>query len=1320
MRVLQASATNGFAENRHHTSTTATTISSSSSLRTELSSSSSSPPPSSARSTETFGNNNENDRTHPNPNPNPNSNLEHFTNNSRTTTTSNFNSNSNSNPNSNSISISASATGIVKGTIPNTTSSSSASLSTHQLQNSHNCKTTSATGTTTTTTNPTTTTTLLEQNHCEASSVIDSSNNDTTLLLEEHQNNSINKSCAPREVVGRGVVVVDSLQNVNPSNYSFFEDCVNEFANLESYRRTSMQNTEDSLNGQLLDRSINNSATVQKEENQSFHSGHSSPSFEEIHLDNFALERELNRIIRGTSISEACEDDNSCNCKSLQESLKSYELIRESNLPKNDDNVSIDGDDDDDYDDDQMDPHHNAESITRISELDPDEDSLMDDDDDEDEEYLSSQASSCTSVSTPQRSHFPRGIINPNYPGFQHLAHTLSEHYISHQSSDPYDSDLSEYEMELSVDSFECEFLDGGSSSLGSNIMHNNNNNLNTVMVINNNLIDSNKTVVAMDDSEDNFNRHLSRTDDVDGGGLTVLPLINVTQSYSDTNRNNATNNTTTTTTDEKEPNNLQTYLKLYDSTTQQQEHDERSKSLEIEIPQDDGNFGCPTPDILIKNYDSERYCRRVKPENRPDLLRNVSPNPPMKCRFEAAFMEDEDKRQQQQRITSERDSPPNTLCTDSKSDMGRDDISLGLTPVDIVGDFGQEVEREFGLIVSGYNSRLEFDSYPTGAFYLYNVAEAEKMSDALLSNGTEEIPIGKYTTDVDLVDLHQTYHRLPSETTEGDAFILNKDQDTRMEGETPSENEDHRTSDCMISQSGPISQNSCLNSIIPATQKPATCDQNLDEEEEDQNASLSPEQKIIPTAIVKPKYQKSSYDERQLPPIGLDFSIKSRAWFDCPSGSSSNNTRSTKKSQNDRNSKIYKSAKFARNSSSSNSTSVSASSSSAASRFGLPGRRMGNNNKGKIAVVQPMLKDPEEHHMDDNGEDDEYDEIGEEQVIDIKPVEPHCTRYSFASWAASLRDSKRSNHRTDEAGADSSACFDVYNIETALPEIDLDAIETHLKRANEEERRRRNDREEIRRRLAMGAEDDYFSKLVSNNVRPGRKPSLQSRLKNGKNLQICFTNEASSDTESHSSDSETCPKLSRMVARNTRTEAPKFFSSIDVPDHPYNSNTLSVSCTNNINNNTKKSTTQKSANVPQTDAADKECDFFTRQARLQIEARMALSQAKDMAHMQMELDRQKQRLSPITGIIRGSLEKVGVIMAPEKRRVSRQMLTDMNIAQLQIIVNELHTQIEDLNDSLVHYLMERDELHMGQDSMLVDIEDISRFLSAKELEDER
>ena len=52
-----------------------------------------------------------------------------------------------------------------------------------------------------------------------------------------------------------------------------------------------------------------------------------------------------------------------------------------------------------------------------------------------------------------------------------------------------------------------------------------------------------------------------------------------------------------------------------------------------------------------------------------------------------------------------------------------------------------------------------------------------------------------------------------------------------------------------------------------------------------------------------------------------------------------------------------------------------------------------------------------------------------------------------------------------------------------------------------------------------------------------------------------------------------------------------------------------------------------------------------------------------------------------------------------------------MNISQLQVIVNELHTKIETLNESLVRMLMERDELHMEQDAMLVDIEDLTKYL---------
>ncbi|EEC16239.1 schwannomin interacting protein, putative [Ixodes scapularis] len=116
---------------------------------------------------------------------------------------------------------------------------------------------------------------------------------------------------------------------------------------------------------------------------------------------------------------------------------------------------------------------------------------------------------------------------------------------------------------------------------------------------------------------------------------------------------------------------------------------------------------------------------------------------------------------------------------------------------------------------------------------------------------------------------------------------------------------------------------------------------------------------------------------------------------------------------------------------------------------------------------------------------------------------------------------------------------------------------------------------------------------------------------------------------------------------------------------------------------------------------------FSVRQARLQAEARMALAQAKEMARMQMEVERQQRKKSPIAEI-------VGIAFPDGRHRLSRQMLTDMNVAQLQVIVNDLHSQIESHNEDLVRFLLERDDLHMEQDSMLVDIEDMTRYLGAK------
>lgn len=83
-----------------------------------------------------------------------------------------------------------------------------------------------------------------------------------------------------------------------------------------------------------------------------------------------------------------------------------------------------------------------------------------------------------------------------------------------------------------------------------------------------------------------------------------------------------------------------------------------------------------------------------------------------------------------------------------------------------------------------------------------------------------------------------------------------------------------------------------------------------------------------------------------------------------------------------------------------------------------------------------------------------------------------------------------------------------------------------------------------------------------------------------------------------------------------------------------------------------------------------------------------------------------------VTEVIRTAVQKAGLQLQEDKRRVSRQFLTNLNIAQLQVIVNDLQRYIELLNDELVQLLMERDELQMSQDATLIDIEDLSLYFS--------
>ncbi|XP_076323846.1 uncharacterized protein LOC143232380 isoform X2 [Tachypleus tridentatus] len=331
----------------------------------------------------------------------------------------------------------------------------------------------------------------------------------------------------------------------------------------------------------------------------------------------------------------------------------------------------------------------------------------------------------------------------------------------------------------------------------------------------------------------------------------------------------------------------------------------------------------------------------------------------------------------------------------------------------------------------------------------------------------------------------------------------------------------------------------------------------------------------------------------------------------------------------------------------------------------------------------------------------------------------PSTTRDDFSTKQSTGRYSHPIEK--DLISQETFGSFDVYNIETTMPNIDWTAMEEHLSRAANESNwylRRQHDREEIRRKLAMDSdsEDYYCGEKVT------KKPSLSTRLQSGMNLQICFMNETASDQESQgsdhdteiSSDKEIAPPQSSVKENDHKTD-------ISNKEKTISSTTLVESTNCSPASGTKRQrpsfffSRPKSWNLRSSlkDGEEKNRkanlgeDFMTRHARLQAEARMALAQAKEMARMQMDIERRKKKKSPIADV-------VGIILPDGCHRLSRQLLTDMNLAQLQVIVNDLHTQIENLNEELVQLLLERDDLHMQQDSMLVDIEDLTRYLGAK------
>ncbi|XP_070947278.1 schwannomin-interacting protein 1 isoform X10 [Macaca nemestrina] len=193
-----------------------------------------------------------------------------------------------------------------------------------------------------------------------------------------------------------------------------------------------------------------------------------------------------------------------------------------------------------------------------------------------------------------------------------------------------------------------------------------------------------------------------------------------------------------------------------------------------------------------------------------------------------------------------------------------------------------------------------------------------------------------------------------------------------------------------------------------------------------------------------------------------------------------------------------------------------------------------------------------------------------------------------------------------------------------------------------------------------------------------GSQAFLPGELQSGMNLQICFVNDSGSDKDSDADDSKT-------------------ETSLDTPLSPMSKQSSSYS---------DRDTTEE-----ESESLD-DMDFLTRQKKLQAEAKMALAMAKPMAKMQVEVEKQNRKKSPVADLLPHMPHISECLM---KRSLKPTDLRDMTIGQLQVIVNDLHSQIESLNEELVQLLLIRDELHTEQDAMLVDIEDLTRHAESQQ-----
>ncbi|XP_053202657.1 schwannomin-interacting protein 1-like isoform X2 [Panonychus citri] len=253
-------------------------------------------------------------------------------------------------------------------------------------------------------------------------------------------------------------------------------------------------------------------------------------------------------------------------------------------------------------------------------------------------------------------------------------------------------------------------------------------------------------------------------------------------------------------------------------------------------------------------------------------------------------------------------------------------------------------------------------------------------------------------------------------------------------------------------------------------------------------------------------------------------------------------------------------------------------------------------------------------------------------------------------------------------------------------------------------------DREEIRRRLAMENDDETINKSSWKSSVGHKKGYLNKLITNTSDLRMCFFNK----TPDHFEEKRDLQRIRQDAFDRISQSFNKQSNHLDNNSDQCNGDSTENRLSNEIEGlkinrekprdlmvNLRRNKMERFRYILNTARPNDMSNFHRYHNLIIAEAKFALSQAKEMAQMQMETERTKFKPNRISKLIQ----------LPVDRVFSREILKEMSIAKLQIIVNDLHSRIEVLNEELVQMLQDRDELHMEQDSILVDIEDATIFL---------